>query len=51
MSELGEARGVKLYRRYQSAFTTGYRSDWSAAAAVEDIKRLERLSDRTRAVA
>jgi glutamate dehydrogenase len=50
ISEHGEERGVKLYRRYQRAFPTGYRSDWSAAGAVEDIKRIERLEDRHGAI-
>ncbi len=50
ISELGEERGVKLHRRYQAAFPTGYRSDWSAEAAVEDIKRIEHLVERRGAI-
>ncbi|HLY51112.1 MAG TPA: NAD-glutamate dehydrogenase [Solirubrobacteraceae bacterium] len=50
VSELGEERGIKLYRRYQSAFPTGYRSDWPASAAVDDIKRIENLEDRRGAI-
>jgi glutamate dehydrogenase len=45
ISEHGEARGVKLYRRYQHAFPTAYRSDWSASAAAEDIERIEQIED------
>jgi glutamate dehydrogenase len=50
ISEFGEERGVKLHRRYQGAFPTGYRSDWSAEAAIDDIKRLEQLEDRRGAI-
>ncbi len=50
ISELGEERGVKLHRRYQPAFPTGYRSDWSAEAAVQDILRLEALEERHGAI-
>jgi glutamate dehydrogenase len=50
LSESGEERGMKLYRRYQAAFPTGYRSDWSAEAAVEDIKRIEHLEERRGAI-
>ncbi|MBV8429771.1 MAG: NAD-glutamate dehydrogenase, partial [Solirubrobacterales bacterium] len=46
ISELGEERGMRLYRRYSAAFPTGYRSDWSAQAAVEDVERLEQLKER-----
>ena len=46
ISEFGEERGTKLFRRYQGAFPTGYRSDWTAAATVEDIKRVEALEER-----
>jgi glutamate dehydrogenase len=40
----GEDRGVKLYRRYESAFPPAYRSDWPARSAVSDIERLEQLA-------
>ncbi|HTX32104.1 MAG TPA: NAD-glutamate dehydrogenase [Solirubrobacteraceae bacterium] len=50
ISELGEERGVKLHRRYQAAFPTGYRSDWSAALAVQDILRIEALEERHGAI-
>ncbi len=46
ISELGEERGVKLHRRYQAAFPTGYRSDWTDTDAVQDILRLEALEER-----
>jgi glutamate dehydrogenase len=46
----GEANGLKLYRRYQRAFPTGYRSDWSAAAAVHDIAEIEQLKQRDGAI-
>jgi glutamate dehydrogenase len=46
----GEGDGVKLFRRYLAAFPTAYRSDWSAADAVEDIDRLEQLEDRGGAI-
>ena len=39
----GEEAGTALARRYERAFPPGYRSDWSAEAAVEDIARLEEL--------
>src|SRR5579875_1632042 len=42
----GEARGVKLYRRYYQAFPAGYRSDWPASVAVQDIARIEALKER-----
>jgi glutamate dehydrogenase len=50
ISDLGEERGVKLHRRYQAAFPTGYRSDWPAKAAVEDIVRIEALGERHGAI-
>jgi glutamate dehydrogenase len=50
IEESGEGRGVKLYRRYQQAFPTGYRSDWPASTAVGDISRLEQLQERGGAI-
>ena len=50
ISELGEERGVKLHRRYQAAFPAAYRSDWSDGDAVQDILRLEALSERHGAI-
>jgi glutamate dehydrogenase len=50
INELGEGPGVNLYRRYQQAFPTAYRSDWPAATAVEDIVRIEELTDRGGAI-
>jgi glutamate dehydrogenase len=38
----GEGQG----RRYLDAFPAAYRSDWSAAAAVKDIDRIEQLDAR-----
>jgi glutamate dehydrogenase len=40
----GEARGVRLYRRYAGAFGTPYRSDWTAEGALDDIDALERVA-------
>jgi glutamate dehydrogenase len=50
IAEHGEAEGVKLLRRYLTAFPTAYRSDWSAEAAVRDIEELERLEERGGAI-
>ena len=41
----GEADGVRLFRRYLAAFSTAYRSDWSAVDAVTDVDRLEQLAE------
>jgi glutamate dehydrogenase len=41
--ELGEQRGLKLFKRYERAFPPGYRSDWVARSAVSDIARVEEL--------
>ncbi|HEY6398532.1 MAG TPA: NAD-glutamate dehydrogenase, partial [Solirubrobacteraceae bacterium] len=46
IEEFGEARGVSLCKGYESAFPAGYRSDWSARAAVADIACLEALAGR-----
>jgi glutamate dehydrogenase len=40
----GEERGNALFRRYRPAFPIGYRADWPAGAAVEDIDRAEALA-------
>ncbi|HYW03773.1 MAG TPA: NAD-glutamate dehydrogenase [Gammaproteobacteria bacterium] len=39
----GEDAAVPLYRRYARAFPAGYREDFNAAEAVEDIGRAEAL--------
>ncbi|HEY6399535.1 MAG TPA: hypothetical protein VIX82_18975, partial [Solirubrobacteraceae bacterium] len=46
IEEFGEERGVSLCKRYESAFPAGYRSDWSARAAVSDIACIEALAGR-----
>jgi len=46
ISAYGEGQGVRLFRRYLAAFPTAYRSDWGAAAAVQDIDRIEHLESR-----
>jgi glutamate dehydrogenase len=43
VEELGEGLGLELFHRYGEGFPPGYRADFSARAAVEDIKRLEAL--------
>jgi len=43
IEEHGEAKGSRLYRRYEDAFPAGYRSDWTAQSAVADIDRIEQL--------
>jgi glutamate dehydrogenase len=44
VAEHGPVRGAELFSRYQSAFPTGYRSEWAAADAVDDISSLEDLA-------
>ncbi len=43
LDEHGEAEGLHLYRRYEYAFPTAYRADFSARTAVEDIGRIGRM--------
>ena len=50
IEQYGEGRGVRLFRRYQGAFPTGYRSDWSAATAARDIEQIEQLVERGGAI-
>ncbi len=45
ISEHGEEDGLSLYARYERAFPPSYRADCSPSAAVEDIGRLEGLTD------
>ncbi|MGH2851757.1 MAG: NAD-glutamate dehydrogenase domain-containing protein, partial [Solirubrobacteraceae bacterium] len=40
----GEERGDALYQRYGDAFPVGYRDDWPARSAVEDIQRIEAVA-------
>ena len=42
--ELGEERAADLSRRYANAFPDGYRADFSARAAVSDLKQIESLA-------
>ncbi|HEU4450600.1 MAG TPA: NAD-glutamate dehydrogenase [Gaiellaceae bacterium] len=41
--QLGEERGTELARLYLDAFPPAYRDDFTPAAAVRDIERMERL--------
>ncbi|HKQ25661.1 MAG TPA: NAD-glutamate dehydrogenase [Burkholderiales bacterium] len=41
----GEERGLDLYRMYGTAFPAGYREEYAAHMAVEDIESMERLGD------
>ncbi|MGW4226114.1 NAD-glutamate dehydrogenase [Streptomyces bauhiniae] len=44
-AECGEERAAELLRRYNNAFTEGYKADHSPRAAVSDLVHLERLSN------
>ncbi|MFD4788193.1 NAD-glutamate dehydrogenase [Streptomyces sp. NPDC058459] len=44
-AECGEERAAELLRRYNNAFTEGYKADHSPRAAVADLVHLERLSN------
>ncbi|MEU1182646.1 NAD-glutamate dehydrogenase [Streptomyces sp. NPDC005820] len=44
-AELGEERAAELLRRYNSAFTEGYKADHTPRAAVADLVHLERLTE------
>ncbi|MBJ6638935.1 NAD-glutamate dehydrogenase [Streptomyces sp. DHE7-1] len=44
-AELGEEHAAELLRRYNNAFTEGYKADHSPRAAVADLVHLERLSE------
>jgi glutamate dehydrogenase len=43
--QLGEDRGERLFKRYETAFPLGYRDDWPAIAAIVDVLQLEQLSE------
>src|SRR5512134_3041499 len=43
VDQLGEERGTELFALYRDAFPPAYPDDFSAAAAVLDIQRMERL--------
>ncbi len=43
VEQLGEEHGTALFASYRDAFPPGYRADFSPAAAVLDIQRMERL--------
>ncbi len=43
IEQLGEERGAALARRYGDAFPAAYRDDFTPAAAVADIQRIESL--------
>ncbi|MFJ8086436.1 NAD-glutamate dehydrogenase [Streptomyces sp. NPDC096205] len=45
-AELGEERAAELLRRYNNAFTEGYKADHSPRAAVADLVHLERLTEQ-----
>ncbi|KJK57656.1 NAD-glutamate dehydrogenase [Saccharothrix sp. ST-888] len=42
--ELGEEKAAELGRKYANAFPDGYRADFTARAAVADLKHIESLS-------
>ncbi|MEV6182610.1 NAD-glutamate dehydrogenase [Streptomyces sp. NPDC052015] len=42
-AELGEERAAELLRRYNNAFTEGYKADHTPRSAVADLVNLERL--------
>ncbi|MBV1944787.1 NAD-glutamate dehydrogenase [Streptomyces sp. BV129] len=44
-AECGEERAAELLRRYNNAFTEGYKADHSPRSAVADLVHLERLSN------
>ncbi|HEX2237721.1 MAG TPA: NAD-glutamate dehydrogenase domain-containing protein, partial [Gammaproteobacteria bacterium] len=43
IEQFGETRGGELWRRYHQAFPAAYQEDFSAPAAVIDIKHLEEI--------
>jgi glutamate dehydrogenase len=43
VEQLGEERGTELFAQYREAFPAAYRDDFTPAAAVLDIERMERL--------
>ena len=43
VEQLGEERGTELFAQYRDAFPAAYRDDFTPAAAVLDIERMERL--------
>jgi glutamate dehydrogenase len=45
-AEYGEVRGAELTRRYAPLFPEGYKADFTPAAAVQDVGRLEELRGR-----
>ncbi|MEH6453903.1 MAG: NAD-glutamate dehydrogenase domain-containing protein, partial [Psychromonas sp.] len=52
IDNMGEERGIKLIKKYQSAFTTSYQDNFSSRVAVADIERIESLyADKTRSMA
>ncbi len=46
IDEHGEEDGKALLRRYGDAFPAGYRADWVARAALDDIRRIELVAER-----
>ncbi|MEA3217443.1 MAG: glutamate dehydrogenase [Acidimicrobiia bacterium] len=44
IEQCGEGQGVDLFRRYAEGFPASYRDDFSARAAVADIRRIETLA-------
>ena len=43
VEQLGEEQGTELFAQYREAFPAAYREDFTPAAAVLDIQRMERL--------
>ncbi|MAZ87091.1 MAG: NAD-glutamate dehydrogenase [Cellvibrionaceae bacterium] len=41
----GEAKGTRLFSRYDDAFSSAYKEDFEARSAVQDIKIIDRLSN------
>jgi glutamate dehydrogenase len=46
VEELGEERGLRQIKRYESAFPPAYRDDWLPRSAVADVARIEELAER-----
>ncbi|MFB8777422.1 NAD-glutamate dehydrogenase [Streptomyces broussonetiae] len=44
-AEFGEERAAELLRRYNNAFTEGYKADHSPRSAVADLGQIEQLGD------
>jgi len=45
VEDFGEEQGLELHRRYREAFPNSYTEDFSARAAVSDLRRIEGLAE------